>query len=187
MFCISGLWHGANWTFLIWGAIHGFIRLVEDGIRSFVPPVDFRNSFLNKLKNVVKIIFTFSIVCFTWIFFRSNSLKDAMYIIKNMFLNINFSSFLGNLYEIINTTMLDSHYFRYFYVISIIVIVVIIFLMDLYKAYVLRNDNIAVLFNNINTLSRWCLYWFLSVSTILYFILERGIFGQTGEFIYFRF
>lgn len=64
-FLISGLWHGANWTFIIWGALHGFYLIIEalSGARS-------RGGIFN-------IILTFFLVNLAWVFFRANSLADA--------------------------------------------------------------------------------------------------------------
>ena len=79
VFIVSGLWHGAAWTFIIWGALHGVYQVIENII--------FRkrrrkNTLLSK---VVGLIITFCLVSFAWIFFRANSLNDAWLIIKNFF------------------------------------------------------------------------------------------------------
>lgn len=187
IFCISGLWHGANWTFIVWGVLHGTLRICEEVIKLIVKPVKFEHEFLNKLKNVVKVIFTYCLVCFAWIFFRANNINDAVYVVKNMFSNFNITVLLNNLFEIINNNLLNSYIFRRFYIISIIIFIIILFIMDLYRAKVLLNDSTVLMFNNMKTAYRWLLYWFFSVVTIFYFIIQNGIFGQTGQFIYFRF
>jgi len=78
-FLVSGLWHGANWTFVAWGAIHGIILIIE---KYFNKSVNIQS---NLFTRVISMIYTFLIVCFAWIFFRSNSISDAFYIINNMF------------------------------------------------------------------------------------------------------
>jgi len=78
-FLVSGLWHGANWTFVAWGAIHGIILIME---KYFNKNVNRQSSLFTR---VISMIYTFLIVCFAWIFFRSNSISDAFYIINNMF------------------------------------------------------------------------------------------------------
>jgi D-alanyl-lipoteichoic acid acyltransferase DltB (MBOAT superfamily) len=91
-FLISGLWHGANWTFLIWGALHGIYLIA--GILF----INYRNKIavslgLNKLISVNKFLnlsWTFVLVYFAWIFFRSNSLTDAFTVIGSIF---DFSSY----------------------------------------------------------------------------------------------
>jgi D-alanyl-lipoteichoic acid acyltransferase DltB (MBOAT superfamily) len=87
VFLVSGLWHGANWTFVIWGALHGFYQMFG----KITQPVRNRiNRFLgfNKapgLLNMLQIVTTFSLATFAWIFFRAESFDDAMYIIQNIF------------------------------------------------------------------------------------------------------
>lgn len=77
-FLISGIWHGANWTFIIWGAIHGLIIAFE--------AINSKKKFINiPLPTLLKTGLTFSIVCFAWIFFRANNVSDAFLIISNIF------------------------------------------------------------------------------------------------------
>lgn len=74
---LGGLWHGAGWNFIIWGGIHGVALAVEDLIfkkRSF----RHKSSIVNALTGAV----TFAIVCFAWIFFRSQSLGQAIEMIQ---------------------------------------------------------------------------------------------------------
>ncbi len=85
VFLISGLWHGASWTFVIWGALHGFFlvfALVTKSMREKLSRV----TRLNKhplLNSVLQTLLTFMLVTFSWIFFRANSLQEALYIIKH--------------------------------------------------------------------------------------------------------
>jgi D-alanyl-lipoteichoic acid acyltransferase DltB (MBOAT superfamily) len=80
VFIVSGLWHGANWTFLVWGFIHALYRIVEELIS--------RNSFLkNPISVFSKIPFLTSFICFcliafVWVFFRATNLTHAFIIIK---------------------------------------------------------------------------------------------------------
>lgn len=81
VFLISGLWHGAGWTFIIWGALHGVAVVGLVWMRQanwqLIPQ--------GGLGALLKILLTFLFVCFTWIFFRAESLSDAMYIINHLF------------------------------------------------------------------------------------------------------
>jgi len=86
VFLISGLWHGANWTFVIWGAIHGLFFVIHNitkSVRLFFVSLAQLDRF-PKFHRAFQVLFTFIIVCFAWIFFRSNSLSDAIYIINNL-------------------------------------------------------------------------------------------------------
>jgi len=87
VFLVSGLWHGANWTFVIWGALHGVYYVIEKMTNKF------RKSFLHlinldkfpRFHGLIQTGITFSLVCFAWIFFRANSLSDALYIASHLF------------------------------------------------------------------------------------------------------
>ena len=78
VFIVSGLWHGAAYTFIVWGLLHAIFQIIE---RIF--KVNFKKL---KLLNIIK---TFILVTFAWIFFRAATFEDAIYVILNMF-KINF-------------------------------------------------------------------------------------------------
>jgi D-alanyl-lipoteichoic acid acyltransferase DltB (MBOAT superfamily) len=77
-FLLSGFWHGANWTFIIWGGLNGFYLILESLIRHTAP--------VNKMHfpRFVSVLYVFILISFSWIFFRSNSLQDAMLIIDRI-------------------------------------------------------------------------------------------------------
>jgi D-alanyl-lipoteichoic acid acyltransferase DltB (MBOAT superfamily) len=77
VFILSGLWHGANWTFIVWGLLHGIYILVGHLRRSRFPKSVFNP--------VVEIILTFLLASFAWIFFRSQNLQEAFTVIKRIF------------------------------------------------------------------------------------------------------
>ena len=83
---ISGLWHGAAWTFVIWGALHGLGRLCTRELE--------RSSFYkDRVPKLMKQLLVFAFVTFTWIFFRAESISDAGIILTRIF-----SSGLANPY-----------------------------------------------------------------------------------------
>jgi len=85
-FLISGLWHGQQWTFIVWGALHGFYQAVE------ILTQKSRDSWLCKLKlkrqslvlQAFQILFTFTLICFSWIFFKADSMGSALHIIRSI-------------------------------------------------------------------------------------------------------
>jgi len=88
-FLVSGFWHGANWTFIVWGALHG-TYLISSIILSkpkekILKVLKLKNTTIHKLYQVS---FTFALAVFAWIFFRANNLSDAFYVINNMFSDI---------------------------------------------------------------------------------------------------
>ena len=99
VFVVSGLWHGANWTFILWGTLHGIYLLVTvlaiksgyfDG-KEFLKPIG--------------VATTFVFVCVTWIFFRANSIYEAFYIISNL-ADFNSQYVIDTLYQV-KTGILD--------------------------------------------------------------------------------
>jgi D-alanyl-lipoteichoic acid acyltransferase DltB (MBOAT superfamily) len=80
-FLISGIWHGANFTFMVWGALHGFYLVIEK-IGNIAKKKVERKFSIGKL---FKIAITFLLVDFAWIFFRANTISDAWLIIKRIF------------------------------------------------------------------------------------------------------
>lgn len=87
VFLASGLWHGANWTFIIWGALHaGYLiaGLITQKLRTGV--VEFlRLTRIPRVHTTLQIGITFSLVSFGWIFFRARSLAEAFYIVGRAF------------------------------------------------------------------------------------------------------
>lgn len=85
-FTVSGLWHGANWTYVIWGALNGvylvfgsWTRRIRDGIAARLGMPD--GSFL---RHTTRLITTFVLTCFAWIIFRATSFDDAIYILTHL-------------------------------------------------------------------------------------------------------
>lgn len=85
-FLISGLWHGADWTYVIWGALHGSYLVLSILTEPFWRQLSAlaRLDRLPRLKTVVSTLTTFSLVTFAWIFFRAASLNDALYIVSHL-------------------------------------------------------------------------------------------------------
>jgi len=85
-FLASGIWHGANWGFVVWGTLHGvylacstYYRPYQKRLHSWLG-VETRG-WLKWWQRLV----TFNLVCFAWIFFRAHSLSDACYVVANLF------------------------------------------------------------------------------------------------------
>ena len=81
VFVISGFWHGANWTFIIWGAIHGLLFLAERAGEKVVSIKDSQKPLVNALR----VLKTFVLVLIAWVFFRSESAEIGLQILGNVF------------------------------------------------------------------------------------------------------
>lgn len=96
VFLTSGLWHGANWTFVFWGGLHGIYYIITH-LFIALPFGWLKSLHRKRAVRILEIIFTFHTVCFAWIFFRANTLGEAFYIARHLFsgLKLEFSSTWG--------------------------------------------------------------------------------------------
>lgn len=172
VFLLSGLWHGASWTFVLWGLLHGIYMIIGQSTKKF------RGEIYNKLNvdprilpvAILKVLITFSLICFSWIFFRANSLGDLVLILQKMVMNTNLS--LSSLKEAcISIGILKIQ--------SLAMIGVLIIFMEIVHSMELDGNPLKILYR-IPRFARWAFY---------YAILFAMIFwqSQSQEFIYFQF
>ncbi len=85
---VSGLWHGETWNFIIWGALHGMFMVISVLWSQTTRSIRWPFVLPPRLAAGLRIFGTFNLVCFTWIFFRANSLAEAFYIVGHLFSNL---------------------------------------------------------------------------------------------------
>jgi D-alanyl-lipoteichoic acid acyltransferase DltB (MBOAT superfamily) len=85
-FLVSGIWHGANWTFIVWGCVHGVLQILEKALGW--QKYEGNNGFVK----AIRILVTFLLVNFAWIFFRMPNIGDAFEMVGKMFTNIGIPS-----------------------------------------------------------------------------------------------
>ena len=85
VFLLTGIWHGASWTFLLWGAIHGMLRILE----KLVSDKKFSINAPAFIKNIVKHIYCLFFVNLCWVLFRAPDIKNAFFYIQAMFGRLN--------------------------------------------------------------------------------------------------
>lgn len=156
VFAISGLWHGAAYTFIIWGAMHGVCMVIE---RLVYGEKIKQLSDKFSMSNIIRIIITFTIVNFAWIFFRINNLGDVMQIFKKIFTEP------GKPFLDTNTLLMGF------------VAMAIIFIYDLVKE---KHLNMHLLS------SRFMVVRYLTAIMLIVYILAFGVLNG-GSFIYFQF
>jgi D-alanyl-lipoteichoic acid acyltransferase DltB (MBOAT superfamily) len=164
VFLISGIWHGANWTFIIWGALNGFylvFAIISQKFRTKFNTLIGLNK-VPKLYHAIQVITTFLLACFAWIFFRANNVTDAFSIIKKIF------TFKGELYYE-NISMLVYSVFG----------IAILFAVEFKREYFGRHG--FSVFENKNPIVRN-----LAFAVLIILILLIGVFDG-GQFIYFQF
>ena len=86
VFVVSGLWHGANWTFVVWGALHGFYQIFGHLTATIQAQVRILFGKASVLFTLLEWLCTMLLVAFAWIFFRAHSMTDAFTVIHNALL-----------------------------------------------------------------------------------------------------
>lgn len=164
-FLLSGLWHGADWSFVIWGALHGVAQIVEN---YFQKKRNSRQTLIWKAEHVVLI---FSFVTFAWIFFAANTLGDAFYIICHLFVGIsNPYSYLHDGFAALGISISD-----------LIGLVTAISLLTFFDILSLSTD-VMVWISEKNAYIRWSIYIVLALAIV--FFSQKGV---AAEFVYFQF
>ena len=164
IFIVSGFWHGANWTFIIWGAINAIYYLpllLTNRNRNNLEPVAL-GQILPDFRDLISILLTFSLTVFAWIFFRAESLEHAFQYIFDIFQNPDSFFQLGS-------------YWKYK---SLIVLIFIFLLVEWYG----RNGQFAISHLGIN--------WWRPLRHAMYYAIIISIFwfgGKEQQFIYFQF
>lgn len=85
VFLLCGLWHGANWTFVLWGGLHGAYLTAERVLGLLAKRYNSLDRFSSTIPTWLKIFCTFHLVTFAWIFFRANNVHDALYFVSHLF------------------------------------------------------------------------------------------------------
>lgn len=179
VFLVSGLWHGANWTFIIWGALHGvyqvFGSMTNEWRNNFADRIGLKR--IPKLYSLLQISSTFVLVCFAWIFFRANSLPDAIYIIEHLFTDL----YEGIVSIITNENRGREKYLylgldAYTFLLASLTMIFLIFVESIQ-----RKSNMREKISRYPTGIRWVLIYLLIAS-----IIFLGVY-RSNEFIYFQF
>jgi D-alanyl-lipoteichoic acid acyltransferase DltB (MBOAT superfamily) len=168
VFLLSGLWHGANWTFVAWGAYNGILiaLLILLGKNKKRENIISPNKFIPSLKEIGEITLTFILVVFGWILFRAESISMAYDYVVNM-LN-------SSIFAIPNFRDTEIGLIKLTYTIGFIIILQII-------DWIQRKQDFGLEISNIKYRPiRWSIYLFI----ILIFTIFAG--GQE-TFIYFQF
>jgi len=160
VFLISGFWHGANWTFIIWGALHGFY---------YVSSVLTKRLFLKSPEFLATAI-TFSLVCFAWIFFRAESMADGCYIATHLFSGLSGLTSVAAIKEIFQPFFYFENAKIYF-VVTLGLIFCLEWMERTHFGFLQKKP----------TFVRWAAYY-----ALIFVIIVFGRF-DTSKFIYFQF
>lgn len=151
-FLISGLWHGANWTFIFWGGIHGIAQVIENLFTKGKKHVNENKD----IKWFIKVILVILFCNVAWIFFRANSIGDVKYIFSNMFKGIE------NPTLYIMNGQLDLQLDK----IQILILFISIVFLGIFDFMSLKKDVISSI-GNMSLILRWTIYLILITITIV--------------------
>lgn len=177
-FLASGLWHGASWTFVLWGGIHGVCQVIENTVKEFFNKRKAAASQAGRaekqpgravlwLRHAGSIALTFCVVSFAWMFFRANSISDAVYILRHIFPGGSFAEAMGQMtMSRLSVAKTGAS---------------IVFLMA-YDYFSMKRDLLKEL-DRLKLPLRWALY----IGTAVLVIVLKIHNGMTQEFIYFKF
>jgi len=160
IFLVSGFWHGANWTFVIWGGLHALFflpLLLGHQNRKHLNQVA-ENKILPSFRELLQMLFTFGLTSFAWIFFRADSLFDAINFIKRIFTDLSFE---------LQYLSIER------YNIELLLIIGIFVLLEWFHRH---------LEHPFSGTFKW-----VKIIAIILMLLTLGVYSDQQEFIYFQF
>ncbi len=165
IFLVSGLWHGANWTFVLWGAFHACLFMPYVLLNKKRKPTDVvaQNSTLPSVREMGQMLSTFILVIFGWIIFRADSIQDTVNYFRRM------CSF--SLFEMPN--------FRGFMLLNMCEGLIVVFIL-LAVEWINRREDFGFKKQPHNTLVRSSIYVVVALICLLFFRADQ-------QFIYFQF
>ncbi len=165
-FLASGIWHGANWTYVVWGGIHGAAQILEN---TFDIPI--RKIKQKKIGQFLAWLMVFVFCNMAWVFFRAQSISDAIYIFKNLFAGIwNPVSYFVNGFNALGISR--------WVLIYLSLLIGILILIDI----VWYKYDVIALLGRSNILVRWSCYIIIALLVVLF--SQKGV---ATEFVYFQF
>ena len=162
VFFVSGLWHGAAWTFVLWGSLHGLVRVFE---KIFDKQLD-------KVPDLVRIFFTFLFVSSALVLFRSLTVNDALIMLKTMYIP-DVISFNEISHLAFNTTLAYPDMMQSIFVVGILLIVS-------YFVFLFPKNSID-LYNEFKPKPK------IAIMSAVMFSIAVIHFSKVGAFIYFNF
>lgn len=161
-FTVSGLWHGANWTFVLWGLLHGlyYLPAMILNLPKEKGGIVAEGKLLPSVTETIRMAVTFALVLFAWVFFRADSMSAA----------------LGYIGRFITGPFYDPACWHSQYA---LVVLLSVFLLAV--EWIQRERQHALEFHELGTVGRWAIY-----VTGMLAILLLGNFGEV-DFIYFQF
>ncbi len=184
VFLISGLWHGANWTYIIWGALHGFYIVFGAATERLRTQIRHSLSFyqIPFISNMIRGGVTFILVLISWVFFRANSLSDALFVLQHMFrwipellIDLTRGDF-DSIRTLYHSFWIGLSPFQFIIATSALSVLLLVHILQ-------RKGGLRLQINNYPTILRWTIYYCLVMAIIIFGYYDT----TTQQFIYFQF
>ena len=174
VFAVSGLWHGASWTFVIWGLAHGLYMVVGIATRALRDSLAEQVGLTRvpRVRKALQCVTTFVLVCLAWVFFRAANLHDALIVLRGMLTDFSWVSKLGAILSQTHVAGMPQR--EFFASCGLIVVLEAI-------SYFERRHQMRAIMATRPLLLRWAFYVTLVLVTINF-----GV-GREIPFIYFQF
>lgn len=170
VFAVSGLWHGASWTFIVWGLIHGIMYLINHYLVITLPSFDDSPAIFKRMIHIIQMTIIFVIVCIAWMFFRAANLTDVITLMTNA---IDFSN-TGWQYPWQAINVASSKLNIILCLAGMMIVIAVDALQEWIPSKWVMNAHIAPI--------RYIAYGFL-----LFAIAFFGLVGGEQQFVYFQF
>ncbi len=179
VFVVSGLWHGASWTFIIWGAIHAFFLIfglfTKQWRINILSTIGIKEK--SKVNHAMSVITTFILATFAWIFFRAATFHDAVYIITHLSNGLSKLTSISGVKSVFAEVGGNDVIYGVFNVVT--GVFVILLLTVLQKKF--HYNSVSTVVAHKPLILRWGFYILLIVAILLLGVYEEQ------EFIYFQF
>jgi D-alanyl-lipoteichoic acid acyltransferase DltB (MBOAT superfamily) len=172
VFLVSGLWHGASWTFVVWGLVHAIAMIVTEWLSAPLARLSKGLSATGRaVWHAAGVVVTFHIAVFAWVFFRANSMGDALYVARHLVPTTGFRMSALRALEVAPGQLRLA-----------LLLIAGLFAMQLLEERKplwerLASKPVAV---------RWAAYY-ASVAAFAYLLFEQGGAAKAQQFIYFQF
>ena len=183
VFLVSGLWHGSSWNFVIWGALHGIFRIGEEALTR-------KSRFMQKtggLRYLLGVIYVFAGWSFTMIFFRADTVQNAMSYISGLAGSYSPAVFVSDLFRAVGTGFDFTPILIFGYIAYIVLVLGITVAMDFYRCFALKGSCLTNIFGKIPQPVRLLCYYALIGLIMAGFIMQNGGYGASASFIYANF
>jgi D-alanyl-lipoteichoic acid acyltransferase DltB (MBOAT superfamily) len=172
VFILSGLWHGASWTFVIWGALHALFNCMEILIKPLRVKLEenLKINWLKSIYNLFTMAVTFFLVNIAWVFFRANNVTDAWLIFKKFVTDLHF--YPREIIQVISQMGLSQREF----IIAVLAMIVLM-VVDVLES----KQNVIQKLSEKRPYYRWVIYYMITTATI--WLAYTG----SSQFVYFQF